>query len=257
MIQVIIISTAFLASILTFFSGFGLGTIMLPAFALFFPISTAIVMTGIVHFINGIFKVLVVIRHIHFPTLWRFGLLAIPSAFLGAWIMTNIEDQSSLLSYTIFDREYFITPLKLIVGLLMMIFSIIETFPKLKNISISPKYLPIGGALSGFFGGLTGHQGAFRSMFLIRAGLSKEQFIATGSAFSFFVDLTRISVYLKNISKIEIGNNALLLSLTTLAALSGVIIGNRLLKKVDMKSIRFIVGSAILILGLLITLGIV
>ncbi len=241
MIQVIIISTAFLASILTFFSGFGLGTIMLPTFALFFPISTAIVMTGIVHFINGIFKVLVVFRHIHLPTLWRFGLLAIPSAFLGAWILTRIEGQS----------------LKLIVGILMMIFSILETFPRLKNISVSSKYLPIGGVLSGFFGGLTGHQGAFRSMFLIRAGLTKEQFIATGSAFSFFVDLTRLAVYFNNISKLEIGNNTLLLSLTTLAALSGVIIGNRLLKKVDMKFIRFIVGSAIFILGLLITLGIV
>lgn len=94
-------------------------------------------------------------------------------------------------------------------------------------------------------------------MFLIRAGLTKEQFIATGSAFSFFVDLTRLAVYFNNISKLEIGNNTLLLSLTTLAALSGVIIGNRLLKKVDMKFIRFIVGSAIFILGLLITLGIV
>lgn len=230
---------------------------MLPAFALFFPISAAIVMTGIVHFINGIIKVLVVRRHIHLATLWRFGILAIPSAFLGAWILTNLEGQSPLLNYSLLEKEFFITPLKLIVGLLMMSFAIIEAFPNLKNISISPKYLPIGGMISGFFGGLTGHQGAFRSMFLIRAGLSKEQFIATGSAFSFFVDLTRLSVYLKNISKLEIGNSAVLLSLATLAALSGVLIGNRLLKKVDMKFIRIIVGVAILILGLLITLGIV
>lgn len=257
MIHAIIISTAFLASILTFFSGFGLGTIMLPAFALFFPISAAIVMTGIVHFINGIFKVLVVRRHIHLPTLWRFGILAIPSAFLGAWILTNLEGQSPLLNYSLFEKEFFITPLKLIVGLLMMSFVLIELLPKLKGISIPTKYLPIGGIISGFFGGLTGHQGAFRSMFLIRAGLSKEQFIATGSAFSFFVDLTRLSVYSKNISKLEIGNSTALLSLATLAALSGVFIGNHLLKKMDMKFIRIFVGTAILILGLLITLGIV
>ena len=139
----------------------------------------------------------------------------------------------------------------------MMSFAIIEAFPNLKNVSISPKYLPIGGIISGFFGGLTGHQGAFRSMFLIRAGLSKEQFIATGSAFSFFVDLTRLSVYLKNISKLDIGNSAVLLSLATLAALSGVLIGNSLLKKVDMKFIRIIVGVAIFTLGSLIAVGIV
>jgi acyl-CoA reductase-like NAD-dependent aldehyde dehydrogenase len=43
-----------------------------------------------------------------------------------------------------------------------------------------PGYLPVGGLLSGFFGGLSGHQGALRSVFLLRAGLTKESFIATG-----------------------------------------------------------------------------
>lgn len=84
MMQVFIVAVALLASILTFFSGFGLGTILLPAMALFFPVAVAIVLTGIVHFVNGTFKVLIMRSHIHIPTLWKFGLLAIPSAFLGA-----------------------------------------------------------------------------------------------------------------------------------------------------------------------------
>jgi uncharacterized protein len=50
---------AFFASILTFFSGFGIGTIMLPVFALFFPLEIAIVMTGIVHLLNNLFKALI------------------------------------------------------------------------------------------------------------------------------------------------------------------------------------------------------
>ena len=33
---------------------------------------------------------------------------------------------------------------------------------------------------SGFFGGLSGMQGALRSAFLARAGLSKEAFVASG-----------------------------------------------------------------------------
>lgn len=55
---------AFGASLLTFFSGFGLGTIMAPLFALFFPIDVAIAMTGVVHFTNNIIKIVLIGRNV-------------------------------------------------------------------------------------------------------------------------------------------------------------------------------------------------
>jgi len=42
MIYVVVMTVAFIASGLTFFSGFGLGTLLLPAFALFFPAEHAV-----------------------------------------------------------------------------------------------------------------------------------------------------------------------------------------------------------------------
>ena len=48
---------AFLAAGLTMYSGFGLGTLMLPVFALFFPAEMAVVATAIVHGANNVFKV--------------------------------------------------------------------------------------------------------------------------------------------------------------------------------------------------------
>lgn len=255
--QVLIILIALIASILTFFSGFGLGTILLPAMAIFYPLSIAIVLTGIVHFINGIFKVFLLRKHISFHVLLRFGILAIPSAFIGAWMLTTLEQQNDLLSYSLFGKQFGITPLNLVVGLLMIGFTILEITPRFKNISFDKKYLPVGGAISGFFGGLTGHQGAFRSMFLIRANLTKEQFVATGAAFSFFVDLTRLSVYLKNISTINLQENAPFLSWAIGAAALGVIIGDRLLRKVDIKFIKYLVSISLLILGVLIAAGII
>ena len=39
---------AFFAAILTFFSGFGLGTILTPVMMVFFPVDIAIAFTGIV-----------------------------------------------------------------------------------------------------------------------------------------------------------------------------------------------------------------
>jgi len=140
-----IMIVALLASILTFFSGFGLGTILMPTMAIFFPVAIAIVLTGIVHFLNGSFKVFLMRKNIHFPTLWRFGLLAIPSAFLGAWMLTRLEEQTRVLEFAFLGKEFSTTPIKLTVGLLMIVFALIEGIPRLKNISIDQKYLPLGG----------------------------------------------------------------------------------------------------------------
>lgn len=40
---------------ITLLSGFGLGTVLMPVFALFFPIEIAIAATGVVHLSNNLF----------------------------------------------------------------------------------------------------------------------------------------------------------------------------------------------------------
>jgi hypothetical protein len=44
---VVVCAVALLASGLTFFSGFGLGTLLLPAFALFFAVEQAVALTAV------------------------------------------------------------------------------------------------------------------------------------------------------------------------------------------------------------------
>lgn len=53
---VVLCLTALLVSGLTLFSGFGLGTLLMPAFAIFFPIEIAVAMTAFVHLANNLFK---------------------------------------------------------------------------------------------------------------------------------------------------------------------------------------------------------
>lgn len=72
------------ASVLTFFSGFGLGTVLLPAFAAFFSIELAVVMTAIVHLLNNHFKLMLVGKSAHWQTVFCFGLPAVVAALLGA-----------------------------------------------------------------------------------------------------------------------------------------------------------------------------
>ena len=77
----IVIITAFVASSLSLISGFGLGTILLPAFAIFFPLETAVAMTAVVHMTNNIFKFILVRNKIDKNVLFRFAPTAILSGF--------------------------------------------------------------------------------------------------------------------------------------------------------------------------------
>ena len=74
---------AFFASGLTLFSGFGLGTLLLPVMALFFPIDLAIALTAVVHALNNLFKCWLLGRHADRAVVLKFGLPAILSAMLG------------------------------------------------------------------------------------------------------------------------------------------------------------------------------
>jgi len=53
---IIVSACALLASMLTLFSGFGLGTLLMPVVALFFPLEVAIALTAVVHLANNVFK---------------------------------------------------------------------------------------------------------------------------------------------------------------------------------------------------------
>lgn len=115
--------------------------------------------------------------------------------------------------------------------------------------------MPFGGILSGFFGGLSGNQGALRSAFLIRAGLSKEVFIATTVVISCFVDFTRLSVYATQLSLSDINNNLTLVVSATLAAIAGAFIGNKLLKKVTLKFIQTVVAIMLIMISIALATG--
>ena len=83
--EIFIISlVAFTVSILTFFSGFGLGTLLAPVMMLFFPVELSIALTGVVHFFNNIFKLFLVGKNADKKVLIRFGIPALIFAFLGS-----------------------------------------------------------------------------------------------------------------------------------------------------------------------------
>lgn len=255
--DIIIISLAgFLISILTFFSGFGLGTLLLPVFVIFFPLEISIALTAIVHFLNNLFKLILLKKHINFHIGLKFGIPAIIAALIGAQLLIYFGHFESFFSYSLSNKEFSINLINIIIGILLIFFALVELIPAWNKIHFSKDKLILGGLLSGFFGGLSGHQGALRSAFLVNLNLAKESFIATGVLIACFIDIARLSVYFTNFSQINLQQNISLLLAATLSAFAGALVGNLLLKKVTINHLKLIVGILLLVLGISIIFGI-
>lgn len=252
----IIIITAFLASLLTLFSGFGLGTLLMPVVAVFFPITVAVTLTAFVHLLNNLFKLAAIWRDVNWPVSLTFGIPALIATVPGAWLLTNLSVLPQIHNYKLLGIDALVTPVKLAVGLLLILFAFAEWFSFAKKVNISAKYLPWGGVLSGFFGGLSGHQGAFRSAFLLHAGLNARQFIATNSVIASLVDITRLAVYGLNFALLMEQVDKPLIAAATAAAFAGVLAGKIGIHKVTIGLIQKLVATMLLLLGTLLTIGV-
>ncbi|MBK9284203.1 MAG: sulfite exporter TauE/SafE family protein [Sphingobacteriaceae bacterium] len=254
---VLLASTSLIASFLTFFSGFGLGTILLPVFAIYYPIEIAVALTAAVHLLNNIFKLGLVSKNINWKLVFTFGIPSGLAAFLGAYILKNFSGNGAIFEYVLANKVYQISSGGIIIGFLIIAFSIIELIPKFSTLSFHKKYLVAGGFISGFFGGLSGHQGAIRTAFLLRLNLDKKMFIATGVMIACLVDVARISLYSK-FENLNNGNiNYALLSTCVLSAWIGAFIGNKLFTKTSITFFKWFVGLFMMAMGILIALGIV
>jgi uncharacterized membrane protein YfcA len=237
------------ASGLTLFSGFGLGTLLMPVFILFFPVDVAIAVTAIVHLLNNILKLILLGRYADREVVIKFGIAAVLAALIGAWLLVWLFNLPAIYSYELAGKTYDVSTVNAVVGLLMIIFAVMEMRPVQARSSFDRKYLPVGGLLSGFFGGLSGHQGALRSAFLIRSGLSKESFIATGVVIACVIDISRLFVYSSRFKFGFLQEHLWLVTTAVLAAFAGVFVGNRLLKKITLRTVQLTVAVLLFLIA--------
>jgi uncharacterized membrane protein YfcA len=251
---VIVPLVSLLVAALTLFSDFGLGTLLMPAFALFFPLPVAVAATAIVHLANNLFKVGLVGRKANWSVIVRFAFPGALATMVGAALLTQLDSVPPLATYELAGRTHQITLVRAVIAPVIVAFALMELVPRFKRIAFDREYLPIGGLLSGFFGGLSGNQGALRSAFLIRAGLSKEAFVGTNVVSAVIVDVFRLAVYgLAFILTPATGLGSDVrgpVILATAAAFAGSFLGARYLKKMTIDAIQVIVGVMLILVGL-------
>jgi len=258
---IIVITVSVIVSVLALFSGFGLGTILLPAFALFFPLPIAIAAMALVHLANNIFKSVLIGKKADWQVVLKFAVPGAVAAIVGALLLNLLSNISPILVYLIGTSHHEINIIKLVVGVLIVLFAFLDLIPRFKNISFNRKYLPLGGAISGFFGGLSGVQGAWRSAFLVKSGLDKDAFIGTAAISSVIVDFSRLLVYgitfyslkFSTIPKDIYG----LIGAATIAALIGSIIGTLIIKKITLRIIQLVITIMLIIVGIGIISGLI
>ncbi|MBI2164934.1 MAG: sulfite exporter TauE/SafE family protein [Chloroflexi bacterium] len=256
----VVSAVAFLLSALVLYSGFGLGTLLMPVFALFFPVPTAVASTAVVHLANNVFKIGFTGRHADWRVALVFGVPGVLFASLGALLLVWVSSVGPLATYHLGSREFSVTTVKLVVAALIASFAVLELSPAFSKWHFPRRYLALGGAMSGFFGGLSGHQGALRSAVLSNVGLSPAAFVGTGSVASVMVDMARVVVYgagyfSGSYATIFEGGSLGVVLAAIVAAFFGTYLSSRFLKKLTIKTIRSLVGVLLGLLALALATG--
>jgi len=253
----IIFAVALFASILGFYSGFGLGTLLLPAMLVFLPPEVAVAATALVHFANNVLKVSLMWRQANGAIILLFGIPAVLSALVGAWLLTHLAGDGGF-SYALAGRVFQVSAVKALLAGLIFLFALFELLPFFRRLRFAVKYLPLGGLLSGFFGGLSGHQGALRSAFLVKTGIAPVAFVATNAAIGFIVDAARLTVYFAVLFPALTSGAVLpggwpLVAVAIAGAFLGVAIGRRYIHKTSIAGLQTLVG--VMLLGIAVALG--
>ena len=250
---------ALTASALTFFSGFGLGTILVPAFSLVLPVPIAVSASALVHFLNNLLKLGLMARRADWGSVVRFGVPAAVAAVAGALVLGAFARMPVLFGYQLGQHRCEVTAVKLVIGATIVLFAVLECWPRFAALALPARWIPVGGLLSGFFGGLSGNQGVLRTAFLLKAGLSKEAFIATGIVCAIVVDAVRLGVYggQRAMRSVPIDPGTLTtIAIAAVCALAGTILGRCSLRAVALDAVRRIVVAGMILIGVALAIGV-
>ena len=234
MLIVFCMAATLLAAALTVPAGFGLATMLTPVMLLWLEPHLAIAAVAVVHAAHNGWKLLLLNADVDVTAIKRYGWAMVLGALIGASLSTNIDAQ----------------PLLIVVGFALILLPLLSISERWTNYRLPEAEDRWGGFGSGFMGGLTGHQGALRAMFLQRRLPDKSAYAATAALLALVVDLSRLPVYLYSDGEALIEFLPLVAG-SVLSAIIGVHLGKRWLKKWKKSHITTMITIGIIASGIL------
>ena len=221
---------SFLAAALTVPAGFGLSTILTPLVLLLMGPHEAVAVVAVVHGAHNAGKFAALRESVDFEAFRRYGVWLVLGAILGAALQNEVPQK----------------PLLALIGAFLVSLPLLSMSEEWTGYRIPEANDSLGGFGSGFMGGLTGHQGALRAMFLTRRLPDKMAYAATASVLALCVDLSRVPVYLL-FRYDEISQHAALTLVLIISALIGVRVGKTWLERLKSEWIhRGVMGGIVL-----------
>jgi uncharacterized membrane protein YfcA len=222
-----------LASVIGTLAGFGISTIMIPVLLIVLPLPQTLLLVGIVHWFNDIWKILLFRGGIRWKLFLAFGLPGIFASFIGSSLSLRISREILSRALGIF----------LIAYVLFIVFD--RTFKLSQKLSVAVS----SGALTGFFAGIFGIGGEINAVALSAFNLEKAVYVATAGAISFMIDSTRIVTYIRGGTSLEPAILAGFLIFIP-ASLIGAMLGKKGVEKIPQEKFRNFVAVFIFLLGL-------
>ena len=221
---------SFLAAALTVPAGFGLSTILTPLVLLLMGPHEAVAVVAVVHGAHNAGKFAALRESVDFEAFRRYGVWLVLGAILGAALQNEVPQK----------------PLLALIGAFLVSLPLLSMSEGWTGYRIPEANDSLGGFGSGFMGGLTGHQGALRAMFLTRRLPDKMTYAATASVLALCVDLSRVPVYLL-FRYDEMSQHAALTLVLVISALFGVRVGKTWLERLKSEWIhRGVMGGIVL-----------
>ena len=224
---------AIVAGAIAAVAGFGIGSVLTPLLGTVVGVKLAVAMASLPHVVGTALRLWIVRAHIDRRLLLGFGLTSAAGGLAGAALQSVAASP-----------------------VLAVVFAALLLFAGLGGITGYSERLRfdrrgawIGGALSGFLGGLVGNQGGIRSAAMLGFDVPKEAFVATSTAVALIVDAARVPVYLAT-QGASLGAHAGLIATSVAGVVAGTLLGTRLLRRVPERIFRRVVGALLVLLGL-------
>ncbi|AKB54039.1 hypothetical protein A9239_12245 [Methanosarcina sp. A14] len=222
-----------LASLIGTMAGFGISTIMVPILLIILPLPQTLLLVGIVHWFNDIWKILLFRKGIRWKLLLTFGLPGIFASFLGSSLSLKISREILSRALGMF----------LIAYVIFIIFN--RTFKLSQKLSVAIS----GGTLTGFFAGIFGIGGEINAVALSAFNLKKAVYVATAGAIAFMIDSTRIATYIQGGTRLApVLVSGFLIFIPV--SLIGAMIGKIGIEKIPQEKFRNFVAVFIFLFGL-------
>ena len=228
----LVAAAALIAGAIASVAGFGVGSLLTPAFATKLDLPLAVAAVSIPHLLATAYRFWIMRAHVDKRVLLGFGIASAAGGLAGAFLLRGFSGDA----------------LSKVFGVVVALGGIAELTGWMRRVKWSRATAWIAGALSGLLGGLVGNQGSVRTAALLGFQIPRESFVGTATAIALFVDAARLPIYLATEWR-RLAALWPLILVACLAALIGTMIGSRTLRRLPEQRFRQVVAVLLIAVG--------